>query len=148
MNASTIVTTLIDIISKNGNLLLDIGPTGNGSILQTEKDNLLEAGAWIRSHGEAIYNTTYWYITPGEGPIRFTQTLDAFYIHIIEEVNESIVIDYPVPFLPGDRIVTVGGHLPGATVESKLLKNGSLELNPSAAIRNADKFAWIFKITF
>jgi alpha-L-fucosidase len=103
MNASSIVTTLIDIVSKNGNLILDIGPTGNGSILQVEKDNLLSAGTWIRSHGEAIYNTTYWYVAPGEGDsMRFTQTLDAFYIHILKVPEYTVVINSPVPYVAGD----------------------------------------------
>lgn len=59
MNASTIVTTLVDIVSKNGNFIFDIGPMGNGSILQVEDDKLLDAGTWNQSHGEAIYSTTY-----------------------------------------------------------------------------------------
>lgn len=149
MNASSIVITLVDIISKNGNLLLDIGPMGNGSILQIEKDNLLEAGAWIRSHGEAIYNTTYWFFTPGEGDsIRFTQTLDAFYIHLLEEPTRSVIIDSPLPYITGDKIVIVGGNLAGTPVTSKLLTNGSLEIQVSDEVIAADKYAWVFKIPF
>ncbi|TVY14987.1 Tissue alpha-L-fucosidase [Lachnellula arida] len=149
MNASTIVTTLIDVISKNGNLLLDIGPTGNGSILQVEKDNLLEAGVWIQSHGEAIFNTTYWFITPGEEDfIRFTQTLDAFYIHVLEKPSQTIIINSPVPYITGDRIVTVGGTLSGSPIQSKLLANGSLEIEIPENIIAADKYTWIFKIPF
>ncbi|RDW72240.1 alpha-L-fucosidase [Coleophoma crateriformis] len=149
MNASSIVTTLVDIISKNGNLLLDIGPTGNGSIVVAEKENLLEAGIWIRSHGEAIYNTSYWFVTPGEGDsVRFTQTLDAFYIFLLEEPTETIMINSPVPYLAGDQITTIGGSLAGTAVTSKLLANGSLEIKVPKAIIAADKWTWVFKITF
>jgi alpha-L-fucosidase len=149
MNASSIVTTLIDIISKNGNLLLDIGPTGNGSIIQVEKDNLLEAGKWIQSHGEAIYNTTYWFITPAEGEyIRFTQTLDAFYIHFLEKPGETVIINSPIPYITGDQIVAVGGNSPGKSVTSNLLANGSLQIQFPADVIAADQWAWVFKIPF
>ncbi|GKT83914.1 tissue alpha-L-fucosidase [Colletotrichum tofieldiae] len=67
MNATTIVYSLIDMVSKNGNFLLDIGPRADGTIVQAEMDNLREAGKWIKSHGEAIFNTTYWFST-GSGP--------------------------------------------------------------------------------
>jgi alpha-L-fucosidase len=79
MNASGIVTSLIDIVSKNGNFLLDVGPQPNGTIIDVEQTHLRQGGVLIKDHAEAIFNTTYWFITPEEGSqIRFTQTLDAF----------------------------------------------------------------------
>lgn len=62
MNATNLITTLVDMVSKNGNLLLDIGPMADGTIDETEVATLKEAGKWIKAHGEAIYNTTYWYV--------------------------------------------------------------------------------------
>ena len=61
MNASTIVTSLLDIVSKNGNFLLDVGPQANGTIIEVEQNNLRLAGVWIKDHAEAIFNTTYWF---------------------------------------------------------------------------------------
>ncbi|RYF46199.1 MAG: alpha-L-fucosidase, partial [Cytophagaceae bacterium] len=87
MNASTIVKSLVDIVSKNGNFLLDVGPMADGTILPVMQDNLREAGMWIRGHGEAVYNTTYWHVTPQEGEyVRFTTSKDAFYIHVFTAV--------------------------------------------------------------
>jgi alpha-L-fucosidase len=66
-SAKYIINNLIDIVSKNGNLLLNIGPRPDGTIPQEEQDILLEVGNWLRINGEAIYGTRPWK-TYGEGP--------------------------------------------------------------------------------
>ncbi|KAI4720922.1 glycoside hydrolase [Aureobasidium sp. EXF-10727] len=144
-----IVTSLIDIVSKNGNFLLDIGPQANGTIVNVEKENLRAAGRWIKSHGEAIFNTTYWFVTPEEGDtVRFTQTPDAFYILTLYPPNATLVLDSPVPYVSGDQITVVGGNMSGSVVPSKLLSNGSLELTISDAVMASDEYSWVFKIAF
>lgn len=60
MNASTVVHSLVDMVSKNGNLLLDVGPKADGTIDATEIAHLIEAGTWIKANSEAIFNTSYW----------------------------------------------------------------------------------------
>ena len=62
-----LVQELVDIVSKNGNLLLDIGPKADGTIPQAVRDRLLELGKWLALNGEAIYGTRPWQ-TFGEGP--------------------------------------------------------------------------------
>ncbi|KAI5193504.1 glycoside hydrolase [Aureobasidium subglaciale] len=144
-----IVASLIDITSKNGNFLLDIGPQANGTIVDIEKQNLRAAGKWIKSHGEAIFNTTYWFITPEEGDtVRFTQTPNAFYILTLYPPNSTLVLDSPVPYVTGDQVTVVGGNMSGSVVPSKLLSNGSLELTISDAVIAGDEYSWVFKIMF
>lgn len=55
-----IITDLIDIVSKNGMLLLNIGPKADGTITDEETAVLLETGEWLRKNGEGIYGTTFW----------------------------------------------------------------------------------------
>ena len=62
-----VVSNLIDIVSKNGNLLLNIGPRSDGTITDEETQVLLGTGKWLDVNGEAIYGTRPWKIF-GEGP--------------------------------------------------------------------------------
>jgi alpha-L-fucosidase len=52
-----IVFKLVDIVSKGGNYLLNVGPTSEGIIPQASQDNLREVGRWLRMNGEAVYGT-------------------------------------------------------------------------------------------
>lgn len=65
-NANSLVDDLIDIVSKNGSLLLNIGPKPDGTIPQKEIELLKEIGDWLAVNGEAIYNTRPWLVY-GEG---------------------------------------------------------------------------------
>jgi alpha-L-fucosidase len=62
-----VVTNLVDIVSKNGNLLLNIGPRSDGTITDEETNVLLSTGKWLAVNGEAIYGTRPWK-KYGEGP--------------------------------------------------------------------------------
>jgi len=67
-----IVHQLIDIVSKNGNLLLNIGPRSDGTIPEEVQQVLRDVGAWLKTNGEAIYGTRPWKIY-GEGPTKLTE---------------------------------------------------------------------------
>jgi alpha-L-fucosidase len=152
MSSSTIVTSLVDIVSKNGNYLLDIGPTGNGSVLETEAQHLRQAGSWIKDHAEAIFNTTSWFVTPQEGEdVRFTTTIDAFYVLVMNQVNSSLRLASPIPWTEGDQVTVVGGSLSGSVVPSRAAESDEqavVVFDISEEVQAADSWTWVFKIAY
>lgn len=65
--ADAIVGDLVDIVSKNGALLLNIGPRPDGTIPEPEQEILRAIGRWLKTNGEAIYGTRPWAVY-AEGP--------------------------------------------------------------------------------
>ncbi len=66
-SAKTVVHTLADVVSKNGNLLLNIPVRGNGTIDELERAIVVEIGEWMAANSDAIYDTRPWNVF-GEGP--------------------------------------------------------------------------------
>lgn len=66
-SAKTVIHTLIDVVSKNGNLMLNIPVRGDGSIDELERAIVQEIGVWMKANNESIYGTRPWKIF-GEGP--------------------------------------------------------------------------------
>lgn len=76
-----LVQLLIDTVSKGGNLLLNVGPTGRGEFEPQAHLTLAAMGEWMRRHGRAIYGATA-EETPAPVDCRFTRRGDRLYLHI------------------------------------------------------------------
>ena len=102
MTGPEIVQMLIDIVSKNGNLLLNVVQTPEGD-LEPDVLNILEnIAAWMKVNSESIYGTRPWKIY-GEGPTLAAQQEKAPYGHIAGGVKDVR------PYQPGDLRFTMKG---------------------------------------
>jgi alpha-L-fucosidase len=134
-----LITQLVDIVSKNGNFLLDIGPKADGTIPTIMQQRLQEMGAWLNVNGEAIYNTTYWWRVQQDGDLRFTVSPNnAFYVISLVQPGNQVVVNEPVPIQPGDTIHLLG-HLGGPLQWSQ--QNGSLVITVPPAAQQSGQYA-------
>ncbi|MFE5036207.1 alpha-L-fucosidase [Streptomyces sp. NPDC056683] len=144
MTTEEVVHSLVDIVSKNGNFLLDIGPRADGTIPEIMQTRLRETGAWLAVNGEAIHGTTYWSRMPQLGDdLRFTVRPDeAFYIHSLTRPGTRLTVEAPVPVRPGDKVTMLGHGRPLTWT----LSNGALVIDVPEAARRAGQHVWVFKI--
>ncbi|WP_281228326.1 alpha-L-fucosidase [Flavobacterium aquiphilum] len=90
-NSAIIIRRLIENVSRNGNLMLNISPKSDGTIPQEQKEILLGIGSWLKINGDGIYGTRAWK-KYGEGAIRFTSKNKNLYAICLKWPSEPIFI--------------------------------------------------------
>jgi alpha-L-fucosidase len=115
-----LIHLLADIVSKNGNLILGIGPEADGSIAPVQLERLQALGAWLKQNGEAIYGTRPW--TRAEGDtgdgtsVRFTQKQGDLYAILMAPPQPSIqspdLLLHMVTAKPGSEVHLLGEPKP------------------------------------
>lgn len=85
LDGADLVRFLVDVASKNGNLLINVGPRGDGSIPEVQVAALRTLGSWLVANGPAIYGTRPWKRPHQDGPapLSFTAADGIVYIHVL-----------------------------------------------------------------
>jgi alpha-L-fucosidase len=112
LTAAQVIQMFVDIVSKNGNLLLNVGPRADGSIHELQRDCLLGLGRWMEVNGEAIRGTRPWVraaSTTGNGvDVRFTQKKRSLYAILLGSPRGSTVTLRDVTAVPGSSASLLG----------------------------------------
>jgi alpha-L-fucosidase len=107
-----LIYLLVDIVSKNGNLLLDVGPEADGTIPAVQMDRLKALGAWLEQNGEGIYGTRPWTRAEGETAegirVRFTQKEGAVYAFLLGEPKGKTVRLHDLKLKSGAAVTMLG----------------------------------------
>ncbi|WOO39921.1 alpha-L-fucosidase [Rubellicoccus peritrichatus] len=103
---NTLLHDLIDIVSKNGVLLLNVGPKADGTIPQDQRDVLIGIGDWLAVNGDSIYGTRPFDVFKEGDDIRFTRKGNAIYAIFLEKPEGEVVIESLVKNKLGGLSVT------------------------------------------
>jgi alpha-L-fucosidase len=112
-SSTRLIRHLVDIASKGGNYLLNIGPDGRGAIPAPAQARLDAIGAWMAAYGESIYGTSASsQAQPDWG--RFTQRGDVLYAHLFEWPGGLFVLPVDASFVWRVELLTPTGAVPVA----------------------------------
>ncbi|KAA8916779.1 hypothetical protein TRICI_001077 [Trichomonascus ciferrii] len=94
-SSKTLVQTLVDVVSKGGNLLLNIGPKPDGSVPEESVKRMQDIGKWMDVNEESIRGTSPspFHTPPDWG--RITQKGDILYVHVFNKPNDTSTLDIP-----------------------------------------------------
>ncbi len=89
-----VIGSLVDAVSKNGNLLLNVSPMANGTIPQNQQDVLLGIGKWLKGNGEAIFDTHSWIRCeePSLRGVHYTVKSDTLYAIVAKEARPELIL--------------------------------------------------------
>jgi len=115
--ADKLIALLIDVVSKNGNLLLNIGPKADGTISQIQMDRLNKLGAWLDVNGEGIFGTRPWIRAEGgsgKPDARFTEKSGTLYAFLLQPDSMKSFTIPGITALEGTKVHILGQSKPSA----------------------------------
>ena len=138
--SASLVGDLVDIVSKNGALLLNIGPRPDGTIPEPDEAVLRDIGSWLGKNGEAIYGTRPWKVF-GEGP---TEVVEGPFADTKRKAFTAEDIRFTAK---GDTLYAIPLAWPeaGRVVIKSLARPGGQEERPVAAVDllgHPDQITW------
>lgn len=144
-SARKLIHTLVDVVAKGGNFLLNIAPTADGDYEPEAYERLKEIGDWMKINSEAIYNS-HPVLPYKEGKVCFTQLPDrtVYAIYLADENESSLPSKINFEKFPISEYSKI--ELLGAKAKINLHKT-EIEIPESVQQNPPCKYAWAFKIS-
>jgi alpha-L-fucosidase len=171
LTSEQVVHMLIEVVSRGGNLLLNVGPTADGLIPTLIQERLLEIGAWLKVNGDAIYGTRPWRVVEdgknippvsyahGGGfqgvmgkytksnwrkSVRYTSKDGAVYAISLAWPGKELVLSAPVPSEGATAaMLGVPGNLEWRSEGGKMI----IEVPQLSVAEVPCRYAYVFKLT-
>ena len=141
-STETLIRNLVDIVSKGGNYLLNVGPTAEGLIPEPSIEGLKEVGKWMDVNGEAIYGTSaspFAKLSWGRSTAKTGDRGASLYLHVFDWPQDGKLL------VPGLRSTVAAASLldGGAALETSVVEDGVLISLPATA---PDPIAAVIKL--
>lgn len=142
----SVIHEMVEVISRNGNFLVNIGPRADGTIPQRQIERLMAMKDWLKINGEAVYGTRYWRVSEQKNEnLAFTTKGKTLYAIKLKEPTAPFTIEDRAHWLAsGVRSVRLLGHPYHAAVDWSIGPNG-LNIKPPRKLGKS-KYAWVFEI--
>jgi alpha-L-fucosidase len=111
-----LIALFVDIVSNNGNLLLNIGPKPDGTISDIQLDRLNKLGNWLDRNGEGIFGSRPWTRAAAKAPdgtdIRFTQKDNSLYVFVLNPQASGRATIPGIRLAPNTKVSILGSSAP------------------------------------
>ena len=140
----SVIHEMIEVVSRNGNFLINIGPKADGTLVPEQVERLRAMGDWLKINGDAIYDTRYWKVSGQEDEhLAFTTKGKTLYAIKLAEPSAPFAVEATAGWHPEDvkSVRLLGSESP---VDWSIEPDGLRITPPSDA--GISQFAWTFEI--